>query len=184
MATRGSNLPPLYARLAGRDAGPYAVRPTGIGERGSGIAARQSATRPERVEVVDAETGEVCTLNSVTAVEAAPAVGDSARAQAPNRSIVDALPAIAPMDQAARMAQLQMMRARQAGVLHTLADREATREAFRADLLSREPVAWRREELQRAFAAERVAAHEALNKLRLDQEMALSGMLRAMGMLR
>lgn len=147
---------------------------------GAGAHVEHADLHAEAIEVVDAETGEVCVLNTKTAVERAAQRGDAPAPRIVSTAIHDALPPIVPVDEADKAARLQLLKRQHAAQLQALADREAAREGMREEVLARESIAWRRQEMQLAFNVERQQGREELNKLRLDQELELAAMMKAM----
>ena len=116
------------------------------------------------------EGPEAATTWVTMAKSAEPMVVKSAvDAKAP---LTDPLPDLSkvPRDMAAVLAAI---RQHQDAVTLDMVQREAGREALRRQLLEREIIAWRREQMEKAFAAERTAAHELLKRTMAHFEEAI-----------
>jgi hypothetical protein len=132
------------------------------------------------VAVRDAETGELCVLNTVCAVDDAGL--ERPRGARPTAAAGNGpAPTVGNKADAAR--EVQRMRAEQQTRLLELVGKEAARESLRREVLAAEASAWRRALMKRSFVEERLAAAEELKRVKSDQEIALAARLKQLGLL-
>ena len=136
------------------------------------------------VLVRDAETGELCELNNLGAVDADSGL-ERPRPSSPSSgggSKSGGAP-LAPGDKAGAARLAQQLRAEQQQRLVELIAQEASRECLRREALDAERSAWRRGLMKSSFVSERIAFAETLKHERAGQEVALAARLSELGLL-
>ena len=164
-------------------------KPGGGGGGGGGVSSRTAlllakstgaAEAETEVAVRDAETGELCVLNAVCAVDDAGL--ERPRGARPTAAAGNGpAPVVGNRADAAR--EVQRMQAEQQTRLLELVGKEAARESLRREVLAAEISAWRRALMKRSFVEERLAAAEELRRVKSDQEIALAARLKQLGLL-
>jgi len=154
----------------------------GVSGRTAHLLARSAgaADAEQAVLVRDAETGELCALNAVCAVDDAGL--ERPRGARPTAAAGNGpAPTVGNRADAAR--EVQRLRAEQQTRLLELVGEEAARESLRREVLAREISAWRRALMKRSFVEERLAAAEELQRVKADQEIFLALRLKQLGLL-
>jgi len=150
------------------------------------------------MEVADAETGEVLTLNSSPALGDLPdRPGPSAAPGVPNPqaqfAAARAARGLPPLTEPAHRslavsadeaAELHLLRARLDEQVRDAVAREESREIHRQEVIAATAQRWKRDAIRKEFAQERRQARREIENLRYDNEMALAHKLARMGLLK
>jgi hypothetical protein len=162
----------------------------------------------QRIEVRDAETGEVLVLNTVPLLSHSNSSGSGSGAallpltrnpsssgppvppgapttavplpSSASRSLLPTLEAADLRDKAVTIELIRQHHQRQMAALIAM---EAGRERMRREVLAREESKWRRTIMKKSFLGERLAGAEAVKQLQMDQALVLAAKLKEFGML-
>jgi hypothetical protein len=166
----------------------------------------------QRIEVRDAETGEVLVLNTVPLLShsnssgggsgsgsgaallpltrnpssSGPPVPPGAPTTAvplPSSASRSLLPTLEAADLRDKAVTIELIRQHHQRQMAALIAMEAGRERMRREVLAREESKWRRTIMKKSFLGERLAGAEAVKQLQVDQALVLAAKLKEFGML-
>ena len=143
--------------------------------------AAKDAEKELPLSIQDFETGEECTINTITAIDFSGL--ERLKLEKTKKGQAHAIAPPAPGDKMGLANKVQELQALQKQRILEYIAKEACRESLRREVLKEESSGWRRQLMKKSFIDERIAASVQLQRIKADHEIELAMFLKKCGIL-